>query len=294
MLYASTPEDVTPTPLARVLHWLLPAHCLGCGEPDWRPRASLGLCPPCRSLLVRWPARTSCARCGRLIGAQELPPGYCCGRCRSAPPPFAALLSTWTYQPPLDAVLMGFKFRRLDYLGVQLGRALAEIHRREIGDVAAVVPVPLYWTRLLARGFDQAAILARSLAGELGLPYRRALRRRRPTLHQSRLAKDERRRNLETAFAVRDRAAWPGTRLLLVDDVTTTGATLRAAAGALSRAGAEVTALTVGRTPGPSEHVRLKAPMVEKGHTRCKKDTGSSRGGARGTSKDGWTGAGLV
>lgn len=210
---------------------------------------------------MRWP-RDGCAACGRCLDAAHPPPGYRCGRCRERPPPYDRLVSTWRYQPPLDEVLTGFKFRRLDYLGTQLGRALARIHRDELGECGVVVPVPLYWTRHLRRGFNQAALIARPLARALELPLVAALVRRRPTPHQSRLGRRQRRRNLDRAFAVRRGGVLtPPTRkdvaralaarcVLLVDDVTTTGATLEAAAACLKEAGAgRVVALTAARTP---------------------------------------------
>ncbi len=117
-----------------------------------------------------------------------------------------------------------------------------------------VVPIPLHWWRYLRRGYNQAAAIARPIAAEFDLPLSGALRRRRATPAQSRLSRAERRCNLLDAFAL-----WPGLastcerrRVLLVDDVVTTGATLQAAAACLRQAGAaSVTALTIARTPEP-------------------------------------------
>ena len=119
-----------------------------------------------------------------------------------------------------------------------------------------VVPVPLHWRRRLARGFNQAERIARPLAACLGVAYGSALRRRRATRAQARLGRAERLANPAGAFAVRHspfpgrRLRLDGARVLLVDDVATTGATLEAAARALRVAGAEsVTAVAVARTP---------------------------------------------
>ena len=244
------------------LDFFLPAPCLACGEAVREPRRSLGLCAPCRGRLVRWP-HDACDGCGQALDAAQLPAGYLCGACRRRSPPYERLLSAWSYQPPLDAVLTGLKFRRLEYLGSQLGRKVAELLRPELEDCDLVIPVPLHWRRYLRRGYNQAAVIARSLAADLGLPVAGVLRRRRATPAQSRLSRAERRRNLRNAFSLRPavfaanvsasrsrKAACAGRRVLLVDDVATTGTTLRTAAGCLRQAGAKsVTALTVARTP---------------------------------------------
>lgn len=262
MLYASPSPNVTPSPVRRLLRhlgqWLLPSPCLACKEPVWETRNSLGLCPTCRRRLVRWPQH-ACVTCGRLL-TPELPETWRCSHCRRRPPSYERLLTAWSYQPPLDAVLMGLKFRRLDYLGAHLGQALAEIYPRELGDCELVVPVPLHWTRRLSRGYNQALTIARPLALALGIPLAQPLRRRRPTPPQSRLSRAARRRNLRDAFAIRRAATCRDRRVLLVDDVTTTGATLEAAAACLRRADPlSVVAITAARTPEPAQMAELAA-----------------------------------
>ncbi len=253
-MYAPPPENVTRRLWRQALYFLLPAPCLACGEEVREPRRSLGLCATCRCGLKRWPL-DGCSRCGREIEGAHPPDDYRCADCRRRPPPYERSLSAWSYQPPLDAVITGLKFRRLEYLGAQLGRAAAGLLRPRLAGCDLVVAVPLHWRRYLGRGYNQAAAIARPLAAELGLPLARALRRRRATPAQSRLSRAERQRNLGGVFAVsrgRRGAAVSERRVLLVDDVETTGTTLRAAAACLRQAGAEsVTALTVARTPAP-------------------------------------------
>ena len=272
-------------PLARALGGalglVLPAACLGCGARlpeglgDGPP--PLGLCLACRGRLAR-PA-PGCAVCGEPIPAAVLAakeavggPGaetMVCGGCRRRPPPFAALRAAWSYQGPLAAVVRGLKFRRLEYLGAHLARELAELVGGAGGPAAGwdlVVPVPLHWRRRWLRGYNQAERIARPLARLLGAPCAELLRRRRATRPQTGLARAARLSNPQGAFVLR-RGRWPlgaaraadrvwgrlaEGRVLLVDDVVTTGATLRAAAEVLRRSGArEVVAVAAARTPEP-------------------------------------------
>ena len=147
-------------------------------------------------------------------------------------------------------MVQGLKFGRLDYLGRHLAEALAEGLGEDLAGFDAVIPVPLHWQRRLARGYNQAERIARPLAGRLGLPLIPALRRSRSTPPQTSLGKERRIANLRRAFRAPSPRKIRGLRLLLVDDVATTGATLDAAAAALRIAGAAgVTALVAGRTP---------------------------------------------
>jgi ComF family protein len=251
--YAAEPASVA-SPRARLfdrLLWaLLPAACLGCGRP-LPAAAALGLCGGCRARLCR-PSRQACDACARPLPAHAPPAGFRCGACRERPPVFDRLLALWSYEEPLGAVIRGLKFNRLDYLGRHLAVAIAAAMADELAGCDLVVPVPLHWRRWLARGYNQAERIARPLAGHLGLPFAPVLSRRRPTPPQSSLGRADRLTNLRRAFRVRGaaRGGVAGKRILLVDDVATTGATLDAAAAALRAAGAAaVVAVVAGRTP---------------------------------------------
>ena len=165
------------------------------------------------------------------------------------PPPFSAALAPLRYATPVDRLLTRFKF----HAGLAEGRLLATLLGERIDPtwlhgLDAVLPLPLHPRRLGRRGYNQALELTRPLARAIALPLQPdALRRERDTAPQSELDADARRRNVRGAFVadpmqVRDRAC------LLVDDVITTGATLREAAITLLGAGArEVRVLAAAR-----------------------------------------------
>ncbi|HEV7672702.1 MAG TPA: ComF family protein [Thermoanaerobaculia bacterium] len=233
-------------------------------DPFYVPRLA-GVALRARETLARWLFPVACLGCGRqLAGGEALHLCIACrARLRPAPPvpapsmlprsggPIALrILSLWRYEPPLDAVILALKFRRLDYLGRHLAHELAAAFGGQLGTADLVVPVPLHWTRRVARGFDQAERIAVPLAARLGLPVARALVRRRATRAQASLGRAARLANLAGGFRVDRARAVAGRRILLVDDVATTGATLEAAASVLLAAGAaEVFALTAARTP---------------------------------------------
>ncbi len=233
----------------RALAAVFPAPCAGCGMAlPWR--APLALCDGCRPRL-RAPLQPACRGCGRpMLGAATggVDGGPLCGACRRRPPPWIALTAAYLYLPPLVGVVRALKFGRAEHLGESLAATLASRCEPWAEHVDVVTPVPLAWTRLVVRGYNQAEAIARPLARTLGLPCRRLLRRR-PRPRQALLSRAERRRNLRGAFAART-CLPAGARVLLVDDVMTTGATLAAAALALRRAGvASVHAAVVARTP---------------------------------------------
>lgn len=170
-----------------------------------------------------------------------------CGRCQLEPPPWEAACAPLAYAFPVDAAIRGLKFRHQ----LWLAPALASLVRPRLAGIApdydALVPVPLHRLRHALRGYNQADELARLLARGTGLPVSRCVRRRRPTRPQSDLGLAERRRNLKHAFALR--RPLPGSRLLLLDDVLTTGTTLAELARLLTDAGAtRIGVLTVART----------------------------------------------
>ena len=181
-----------------------------------------------------------------------------CGPCLRRPPPWSAAVCAEDYAFPWDRLVADFKFHGQPELAQPLADRLAQAVRDALqtGGAAApelLVPVPLSAARLRERGYNQAWELARRLGAGLGIRAEPGvLLRPVDTAHQALLPRAERERNLRSAFMVEParRGAVTGRCIALVDDVMTTGATLREATLELQRAGAaEVRAWAFARTP---------------------------------------------
>lgn len=159
---------------------------------------------------------------------------------REAAPPLAGLVAPVAYSGAAVPLLEAYKYTGDRSLAVVLAaEILPKFPPEWTPETTLLVPIPLHWTRQFWRGFNQSALLSRALAEATGIPQCALLRRRRRTQQQARLGKAAREQNLTGAFVVRKCAcSLPrSTRIVLVDDVYTTGATMRSAAGALHAAG---------------------------------------------------------
>lgn len=227
-----------------LLDFFLPKVCLVCGKPP-APGSGLALCPDCEGRIVRV-ASPRCPRCGKVFAARQ-GTDHLCGPCQTEPPPFGRARAAMVYEGPVAEAIKRFKYgRRLEWLPV-LQAWLRSPDCRELVDAAdLLVPVPLHTRRLQERGFNQALLLARAFPQK---PLaREALVRVRYTQPQSGLNPRERRENVRRAFAVARPEEVQGKVVLLIDDVYTTGATVRECARVLLKAGArEVNVLTVAR-----------------------------------------------
>lgn len=160
-----------------------------------------------------------------------------CGRCQRQPWPFSFVRAPLRYAFPVSGLLKAFKYQRRTFIAPALATLIHDALAGHTANIEAVLPVPLHWRRHRDRGFNQAAELARPLARRLALPLWQGARRVRRTAPQSGLAEKDRRRNLAGAFAVSAKPAYRS--VLIVDDVITTGATVRQLGRALRLAGVE-------------------------------------------------------
>lgn len=244
-----------------------PDDCRVCGA----PLEGFSRIPVCDSCL-RPPAPVSgghfCRRCyTAFLNASPLNSDGLCRLCAAGITAFDAAWSCGHYEGPLRELIHLYKFGRMmplaRYFGRYLARALPRDQRFD-----AIVPVPLHWRRRFRRGFDQSVLLARELERRTGIPALQALRRTRYTRAQAGLSRRERSANVAQAFSAPAPEAVRGRRLLVVDDVFTTGVTANAAAAALKRAGAaRVCILTLARADrlqplrlAPAETASLSPP----------------------------------
>ncbi len=171
-----------------------------------------------------------------------------CSLCRLGLSGFDAVYSYGSYEGSLRKLVQLFKYDRVRPLETHFGKLMAiALPREERFDL--IVPMPLHWRRRWERGYNQAALLAREISKRWNAPVKNLVRRRRATKPQAGLTNAKRRANVAGAFRMKPGIRLDGMRVLLVDDVLTTGATASACARVLKRAGArQVTLLTVART----------------------------------------------
>jgi ComF family protein len=212
---------------SRILDLALPATCPGCGDEG----------PPI------------CERCAPALDARlELPAGIPIGLSSDVPPPLLQLEWCAPFSGLIRRALHDLKYAGEKRLAVPLGAAIARRWRIAGAGGDLFVPVPVHADRARRRGYDQAELICRAAATELGLPCSPLLIRTRATIAQFDLDRSSRASNVAGAFRLTDSSQCAGRWIVLIDDVVTTGATLAACAEALLEGGAVgVSAATVAR-----------------------------------------------
>ena len=217
--------------LAAAVRVLLPERCAACGV---LIRGEGGaLCPNCFSGLKFVQGRV-CDRCG-----WPEPAGADCRRC-TPNGPIRRRRFALVYADAAAGLVQRFKYADRPDLAPRLAAWMTRAGADLLADADLLAPVPIHWSRLLKRQFNQSAELARHLSRLSGIPWEtQAIRRVRATPPQARLGSNvQRRKNVQAAFRPRDGLDLGGRTVLLIDDVLTTGATAEACAAELLRAGA--------------------------------------------------------
>ena len=237
-----------------LVDWLYPPRCRACAQ-TFHGRDAEYFCAGCWDK-IRLVGHPMCSICGR-----PFPDGsgddHACGVCLARPPHFVRAWS-WACYPreeaeehPLRQAVQKFKYGRKVSLGKPLGRLMARGCGKFLSecDADVIIPVPLHPKRLRWRGFNQALLLARQMSKAYGIaadPF--TLQRIKETPPQTQLNEEERRRNVRGAFALAAGRPLDGKKVLLVDDVYTSGATVNECSRALKRSGvAQVFVVTLAR-----------------------------------------------
>lgn len=220
-----------------VNHWFniiqeycFPPTCILCGHSGEK---GLDLCPYCRRRLPE--NRRSCSRCAEIFQAEVRDADWC-GHCLAREPAYDKTYAPFIYRAEISHLITSLKFTGGLANARLLGRLLAAYLKNHAELPEAILPVPLHPVRYRQRGFNQSVEIARTVAGELGLPLDTGtVVRGRDTPHQTGLSAKHRRKNMKNAFSVVKPIS--AVHVAVLDDVMTTGATVDELAAQLKKAG---------------------------------------------------------
>ncbi len=222
-----------------------PSYCPVCGQEE---SLANGLGKNClrKIALIQAPVCRKCGRPKRLLATV----GDICNQCNETRYFFSEARAVAVYDGALREYLTELKYRYRPDLGEALGMLIVDwikYHREFYRKINLIIPIPIHWQKLSVRGYNQAELLANPLQKYLGIKIKNdIIIRDKITESQNALSKEERFANIDRAFRVNDTVSVSGARVLLVDDIFTTGATVSEAARVLLRAGAlDVKVLTL-------------------------------------------------
>ena len=216
----------------KFLNILFPTSCKICKKPSTSHRTA-PICSECweEALPYKGPA---CLKCGVPIASEF---ASTCGGCLKDEPPFDHARSFGLHSSTLKEAVNLLKFHGIKRLSKPLSE---KINGMDLPNVDLLMPVPLHEKRMRQREFNQSALIGKHVAKHLGVPIIvNSLLRKRDTIPQVGLSAKERRKNIRNAFSVNKTGLIKGKRVMLVDDVFTTGATVRECSKVLKRAGAD-------------------------------------------------------
>ena len=216
---------------------IFPSLCLLCSHPA---ETKMPLCSRCLEKL-EWLRDNCCQICG--LGFAPTSPAHLCGKCQLKPPSYHLARAVVKFEEPAVEIVHRFKYQREFAFLAWMSDEMARVYQEQFAplDFDLIIPVPLHWQRLLKRGYNQSQLLARFLAKKINLPLASSvLVRTQNTPPQVGLSRNQREKNLKKAFLVKKPSWIQGKKVLLIDDVITTGATIQEASKTLKRAGAEL------------------------------------------------------
>ncbi|TAJ98767.1 MAG: ComF family protein [Candidatus Manganitrophaceae bacterium] len=226
--------------LQKLLHLIYPRACIHCNLPLAEGRSNLPFCPGCWGTL-RLQTGPHCPICATPFSSPSAllhSPDHHCGECREHPPAFSRAITPYAYEGVLADAIQRFKYQKQTSLADPLARLWVETLTTAPFD--RVTAIPLHPARLRTREFNQSLLLAQKIARLIRVPLLiDGLSRSRDTLPQVGLSRKEREQNVRRAFYLSNPIPIREKRILLVDDVYTTGATLREGAKTLLKGGAK-------------------------------------------------------